>query len=162
MQGVLCVNSVFPERVMLVFFTTSAVPRLSWKEQLASSAYCVNCKCRATKLQSRVIGYPLLQDVKAKEQILKSTILVKLRPTGPCTANNRCFLAYKEDSPRMVSLATWETVIFMSRAWSPCKNTIVVLDVKYSLASCAYWMSVVQLAESWGQDEQEVAVGVTQ
>ena len=30
----LCVNSVFPDRVMLVLFTTSAVAMLSWKEQL--------------------------------------------------------------------------------------------------------------------------------
>ena len=144
-QGVLCVNSVFPERITLVFFTTSAVPRLSWKEQLASSAYCVDCKCRATKVQSRVIGYLLLQYVKAKECILNSTILVKLRPTNPLQTT--VGMLPEEDSPRMVSLATLATVIFISRAWSPGMNTIVVLEAKYSSASCAYSESMVQLAE---------------
>ena len=33
--------------VMLELITTSAVPMLSWKEQLTSSAYCVNCKSNA-------------------------------------------------------------------------------------------------------------------
>ena len=50
-------------------------------------------------------------------------------------------------SPCMVSLATLATVIFLSRTWSPGKNTIVVLEVKYSSASCAYSESVVQLVE---------------
>ena len=35
-------------------------------------------------------------------------------------------------------------------------------EVKYSSASCAYPESVVQWAELCGQDEQEVAVDVTQ
>ena len=68
----------------------------------------------------------------------------------------------EEDSPCMVRLVTLETVIFLSRTWSPGKNIIVVLEVKYSSASCAYSESVVQLAELRGQDEHEVAVGVTQ
>ena len=38
----------------------------------------------------------------------------------------------------------------------------MVLEVKYSSASCAYSESVVQLVELWGQDGHEVAVGVTQ
>ena len=38
----------------------------------------------------------------------------------------------------------------------------MVLGVKYCLASCAYLESVVQLAELEGQDEHEVAMGVTQ
>ena len=54
------------------------------------------------------------------------------------------------------------TVMFVSRVWSPGKNTIVVLEVKYSSASCAYSDSVVQLVDLRGQDEHEVAVGVTQ
>ena len=33
--------------VMLELITTSAVPMLSWKEQLTSSAYCVDCKSNA-------------------------------------------------------------------------------------------------------------------
>ena len=68
----------------------------------------------------------------------------------------------EEDSPCIVRLDTLATVIFLSRTWSPGKNTIVVLEAKYSSASCAYSESVVQLAELWGQDEHEVAVGVTQ
>ena len=44
----------------------------------------------------------------------------------------------------MVSLVTLATVIFLSRTWSPDKNTKVVLEVKYSSAFCAYLVSVVQ------------------
>ena len=62
----------------------------------------------------------------------------------------------------MVSLATLATVIFVSRTWSPGKNTIVVSEVKYDLAFCAYSESVAQWVELCGQDEHEVAVGVTQ
>ena len=102
----------------------------------------------------------LLQDAKAKECILNATILVKLRPTAPL--QTIVALVSKEDSPCMVSLATLATVIFASRTWSPGKKTIVVLEVKYSSASCAYSASVVQCVEFWGQDEHEVAVGVTQ
>ena len=40
-------NSLFFTRVMLVLFTTSAVLGLSWKEQLTSSASCVECNSRA-------------------------------------------------------------------------------------------------------------------
>ena len=61
----------------------------------------------------------------------------------------------------MVSLDTLTTVIFVSRTWSPGKNTIVVLEVKYSSASRAYSESVAQWVLR-GQDEHEVAVGVTQ
>ena len=44
----LCTNLLFPTRVMLVLFTAaSAVPRLPWKEQLTSLAFCVDCKNRA-------------------------------------------------------------------------------------------------------------------
>ena len=84
----LCVK-LFPDRVILVLFTTRAVPSLSWKEQLLTSAYCVDCTNRAIRLLAtgtpgKVIpkAYFILQDVKAKE-FLKSTILVKLRPTNP-------------------------------------------------------------------------------
>ena len=38
----------------------------------------------------------------------------------------------------------------------------MVLEVKYSSASCAYSESVVQLVELGRQDEHEVTVGVTQ
>ena len=43
----------------------------------------------------------------------------------------------------------------------PGKNTIVVLEVKYSSACCAYSESVAQWALG-GQDEHELLVGVTQ
>ena len=43
-------NSVASARVMLVLCTASAVPRLSWKEQLTSLAYSVDCKNRAKLL----------------------------------------------------------------------------------------------------------------
>ena len=139
--------NVFPARVMLVLFTTSAVPGLSWKEQLTSSA-CVECKRRATwtrvvllgrmsdgKIPGRAITYFLLQDVKAKESILNSTILVRLRPTDPMQTT--VALLPEEDSPHMVSLDTLATVILVSRVWSPGKNTTVVLEVKYSFACSA-------------------------
>ena len=72
-------------------------------------------------------------------------MLVKLRPTDPLQTT--VALLPEEDSPHMVSLATLVTVILVSRVWLPGKNTIVVLEVKYSSASCAYSESVVQLAE---------------
>jgi len=81
---------------------------------------------------------------------------VKLKPNDPLQKN---FATLYE---RMVSLDTLATVISASRMWSPGKNTIVVLEVKYSSASCAYSESVVQLIALLGQDEHEVAVGVTQ
>ena len=87
----------------------------------------------------------MLQDVKAKEFMLKSTILVKLRPTDPLQTT--VALLPEEDSPCMVSLATLATVMFVSRTWSPGKNTIVVLKVKYNSASCAYSGSVAQWVE---------------
>ena len=87
----------------------------------------------------------MLKEVKAKECILRSTMLMKLRPTGPLQTTVALLL--EEDSPRIVNLATLPTVILVSRVWSPGKNTIVVLEVKYSSASCAYSESVVQWVE---------------
>ena len=77
--------------------------------------------------------------------MLKSTIFVKLKPTDPLRTT--VAMLSEEDSPCMVSLATLATVIFVSRTWSPGKNTIVVLEVKYSPASCAYPESVAQRVE---------------
>ena len=74
--------------------------------------------------------------------MLKSTIFVKLKPTDPLRTT--VAMLSGEDSPCMVSLATLATVIFISRTWSPGKNTIVVLEVKYSSVSCAYSESVAQ------------------
>ena len=150
LQDLVCANLVFPARVMLVLFTKSAVPRLSWKEQLFSSVCCVDCRSRATltmpgELPGRIATYLLVHKVKAKESIFNSTILVKLRPTDPL--QTIVARLSEEDSPCMVNPATLATVIFVSRAWSPGKNTIVVLEVKYSSASCAYSESVVQLIE---------------
>ena len=54
------------------------------------------------------------------------------------------------------------TQIFISRTWSPGKNTIVVLEVKYILVFCAYSESVEQWIELGGHDEHEVAVDVIQ
>ena len=45
----------------------------------------------------------------------------------------------------MVSLATSETVISVTRVWSPGKNIVVMFGIKYIL--CAYLASVAQLAE---------------
>ena len=42
----------------------------------------------------------------------------------------------------MVNLDRLATVIFISRVWSPGKNTIVVLEVKYDLVCCTYSESV--------------------
>ena len=92
--------------------------------------------------------------------MLKSTIFVKLKPTDPLRTT--VAMMSEKESPHMVSLVTLATVIFTSRTWSPGKNTIVVLEVKYSSASCAYSESVVQSVELGGQDEHEVAVIVTQ
>ena len=74
--------------------------------------------------------------------MLKSTIFVKLKPTDPLQMT--VAMLSEEDSPCMVSLATLATVIVLSRTWSPDKNTIVVLEVKYSSASCAYSESIAQ------------------
>ena len=57
-------------------------------------------------------------------------ILVKLRPTDPLQTT--VDLLPEEDSPHMVSPVTLATVIFVSRVWSPGKNTIVVFEVKNS------------------------------
>ena len=91
------------------------------------------------------MGKVLLQEVKAKDCILKFTMFVKLRPTGPLQTIVAVFP--EKDPPRMIRLVLSATVIFLSRIWSPGKNTIVVLEVKYSLASCAYSESVVQWVE---------------
>ena len=101
----------------------------------------------------------LLQDVNAKEYIWRSTILVKLRPTDPLQTT--VARLHEEVPPCIISLVMLATVMFVSRTWSPGKNTIVVLEVKYSSASCAYSESIAQWL-LWGQDEHEVAVGVTQ
>ena len=76
---------------------------------------------------------------KSKSQcisILNSTTLVKLKPTDP--SQTTVALLPKEDSPHMVNPSTLATVIFISRTWSPGKNTIVVSEVKYSSVCCAY------------------------
>ena len=73
--------------------------------------------------------------------MLKSTIFVKLKPTDPLRTT---VAMLSENFPRMVSLVTLATVIFVSRIWSPAKNTIVVSEVKYTSASCAYSESVAQ------------------
>jgi len=38
---------LFPVRVILVVYTATAVPKFPWKEQLTSSVYNEDCKCRA-------------------------------------------------------------------------------------------------------------------
>ena len=101
-----------------------------------------------------------MHKVKANKSVLKSTILVKLRPTDPLQTT--VALLPEEDCACIVSLVTLATVIFISSVWSPGKNTKVVLELKYSSAFCAYLESVVQLVELRGQDEHEVTVGVTQ
>ena len=49
----LYVNLMFV-KVMLVLRTVSPLPRLSWKEQLTSSAYNIDCKSRAELLARRL------------------------------------------------------------------------------------------------------------
>ena len=83
--------------------------------------------------------------IPAAECKCQRIVLVKLRPTDPLQTT--VALLPEEDSPHKVSLVTLATVIFVSRTWSPGKNTIVVLEVKYSSASRAYSESVVQLVE---------------
>ena len=78
----------------------------------------------------------LLQEVKVKEDILKSIMLANLRPTDPLQTTVGPLP--EKDSPCIVSLAMLATVIFVLRTWSPGKNTIVVSDEKNILASCAY------------------------
>ena len=91
---------------------------------------------------------------------MRSTILVKVKPTSPLQTT--VAVMSEEFSPHMVSLAMFATVMLVVRAWSPGTNIIVLLEVKYSSGSCVYSASVLQLAELGGQDEHEVAVGVTQ
>ena len=54
--------------------------------------------------------------------MLKFTIFVKLKPTDPL--RTIVVMLSEEDSPYMVSLVTLATVIFISRVWSPGKDTI--------------------------------------
>ena len=49
----LCIN-LFSTRVTLVLFTASAMPMLSWKEQLTSLVFCVDRKTRAELLARRL------------------------------------------------------------------------------------------------------------
>ena len=70
---------------------------------------------------------------------------MKLKPTEPFRTT--VAMLSEEDTPCIVSLVTLATVMFLSRIWSPRMNTIVVLEVKYISASCAYSESVVQLVE---------------
>ena len=72
-------------------------------------------------------------------------MLAKLKPTGPL--QTMVGGLSEEDFPHMVSLAMLVIVISVARTWSPDKNTIVVLEVKYSSASRAYSESVVQWVE---------------
>ena len=67
---------------------------------------------------------------------------MKLRPTDPLQTT--VALLPEEESPRMVNLVTLATVILVLRTWLPGKNTVAVLEVKNSLASCAYTGSVAQ------------------
>ena len=62
----------------------------------------------------------------------------------------------------MVSPVMLATLILLLRTWSPGRNTMVVLEVKYISVSCAYSKSVAQWTELGGQDEHEVVMGVTQ
>ena len=54
------------------------------------------------KIPGRPIAYFLLQDVKAKESILYTTIPMKLRPTDPLQTT--VALLPEEDSPHMIRL----------------------------------------------------------
>ena len=72
-------------------------------------------------------------------------IFLYLKPTDPLRTT--VAMLSEDDLPCMVSLVTLPTVIFLSRTWSPGKNTIVVSEVKYSSASCAYSESVTQWVE---------------
>ena len=77
--------------------------------------------------------------------MLKPVTFVKLKPTDQMRTIVATLL--EDESPHMLSLVTFSTVIFLSRTWLPGKKTIVVLEVKYISDSCAYSDSVVQLAE---------------
>lgn len=112
-------------------------------------------------LQDPVKASELLpHEVKAKELILKFTTPVKLKPTDALQITVAALP--EEDSPCITKLDMLATVRFVSRTWSPGRNTIVVLDVRYNWALCAYSESGAQWVEFWGQDEHDVAVGVTQ
>ena len=83
---------------------------------------------------------------------------MKLKPT----ASLQTTIGIMPDKDSLQTWSTFATVILVSVAWSPGKNTIVALEAKYCSASCAYPESMVQFAEMQGQDEHEVTVGVTQ
>ena len=97
----------------------------------------------------------MLQLVKAKDCILKFIMFVNLRPTGALQTTVALSLP-EEDSPLMVKLDTLATMIFASRTWSPDKNTIVVLEVKYSSALRAYSES--PLYHAWVSDHVFMAL----
>ena len=86
-----------------------------------------------------------------------STAFMKLKPADPL----RTIVAMlsEENSPYIISLDTLATMTLISRAWLPSRNDIVVLEVKYVSASCAYSESVVQWIELEGHKEHEVALG---
>ena len=70
---------------------------------------------------------------------------MKVKPTDPLqTTVGMVSMLTGEETPYMVSLVTLATVTFISRTWSPGQNTIVELEIKYSLASCAYSESAAQ------------------
>ena len=70
---------------------------------------------------------------------------MKLKPTD--LLRTTVAILSEEDTLHMISLDTLANLIFISRTQSPSKNTIVVLEVKYSLDSCAYLESVAQWIE---------------
>ena len=73
---------------------------------------------------------------------MKFIMFVNLRPTDLLQTTVALSLP-EEECPRMVNQDILATVIFASRTWSPGKNTIVVLELKYRSASFAYTESVV-------------------
>ena len=105
--------------------------------------------------------FPVEKYEKAIEHIWNSTTGTKLSPTDPLQTT--VALLFEKDSPHGQSnyIGNCDN-ISVSRVWAADKNIIVVLEVKYSSTFCAYSESVVEWVEFWGQDEHEVAVGVTQ
>ena len=131
----LCVKSVFPARVTLALFTASAVPlNVVMKGTVNYSVvYSVKSKCSANVPAKGLTSF-LLQELKARKSILKSTMCVKLSPTEPLQTIGT--MLPEEDPPCMVSLAMLTTVMFLSRIWSPGKNTIVVSENSGILREC--------------------------
>ena len=68
---------------------------------------------------------------------------MNLKPTDP--VRTTVGMLPGKFSPRMFNPVTLVTVTLLSRIWLPSKNTMVVLEVKYSLASCAYTESVLKI-----------------